>query len=283
MPVQTPPALVGAPALARTYDARAYDDAWSLVEDYFSVLDHQAQHPEQGSTAVSNALELPRSRVRSWLDGAVPDPVRGIQRAEARGWLNAGIRSQRFRGLNVLVAWVFSGGSIGGQWFVPRFAVDGTDEEARIDRAFEAVGVDYDFVRSTSAHRATEYRPVEDGAVLGRVLSVLGAPVGPKNARSAIALPAYLESATDTVRREFAATYLANRGQRSARRSTVTFREDRSAGYLGSLAGLFRAVTDERVTVSGKNVIVSAAAARRIDGWPTVLGDAADESTSIER
>lgn len=262
---------VGGEELARTYNARAYADTWDLVLDYFDVLDYHARHPSRGSTAVGNALDLPRSRVRSWLEGSVPDPVRGIQRAEHRGWLEPDLDSTTFQGLNGLAAWVYSGGSIDSQWYIPRFAVDDADTEARIDRAFDAVGVEYDFTRSAATDRATEYRPVEDAAVLGRVLAVLGAPVGAKNERRRITLPDYLEAAPETVRREFIATYLGNRGQRSTRKSTVTFREDRSGRYLRSLADLFQDCTGERVTVSGKNVIVSGAAARVIDSWPPVL------------
>ena len=258
-------------ALARTYDARSYADTWDAVRDYHAVLDYHARHPDRGSTAVASALDLPRGRVRSWLEGSVPDPVRGIQRASEHGWIDPDLDSGTFRGLNALVAWVFSGGSIDSQWYVPRFSVDREANRELIDRAFETLGVEYDFIRSTSAHRATEYRPVEDAAVLGRVLTVLGAPTGTKNDRSSIELPAYLEGATDLVRREFIQVYLLNRGQRPAGKGTVTFREDRPPVYLASLAELIGATTGERTTVSEKNVIVSTAGAEVIDHWPPVL------------
>ena len=266
-------ATVRAAALARTYDAGAYADTWDVVRDYHAVLDFHARHPDRGSTAVASALDLPRGRVRSWLDGSVPDPVRGIQRASARGWIDVAPESRRFRGLNALVAWVFSGGSIDSQWFVPRFVVDRAATRARLDRAFDAVGVEYDFIRSASAHRAAEFRPVEDGAVLGRVLAVLGAPTGAKNERSPIAVPAYLEGAPDVVRREFLQVYLGNRGQRHPGRATITFREDRPSRYLDALAALVRRTAGERASVSEKNVIVSAAAAAVVDTWSPVLLD----------
>lgn len=258
-------------ALARTYDAQSYADTWDVVRDYHAVLDYHARHPDRGSTAVASALDLPRGRVRAWLEGSVPDPVRGIQRASEHGWIDPGADSGTFRGLNALVAWIFSGGSIDSRWYVPRFSVDREENRELIDRAFEALGVEYDFIRSTSAHRATEYRPVEDAAVLGRVLAVLGAPTGTKNDRSSIHVPAYLDEASDRVRREFIQVYLLNRGQRPAGKGTVTFREDRAPAYLGSLAELIRATTGEQASVSEKNVIISAAAATVIDHWPPVL------------
>jgi len=45
--------------------------------------------PELGSSALATRLKLPRSRIRPWLEGSVPDPVRAIERATAYGWLNA--------------------------------------------------------------------------------------------------------------------------------------------------------------------------------------------------
>lgn len=265
------PGQVRPDALARTYDAGSYADAWDVVRDYHAVLDFHARHPELGSTAIGTALDLPRGRVRSWLEGSIPDPVRGIQRATKRGWLGSDHNSRRFRGLNALTAWVFSGGSIDSQWYVPRFVVDRETNRSPIDRAFDAVGVEYDFVRSSSSHRATEYRPVEDGTLLGRVLAVLGAPVGSKNQRSPTELPDYLEEAPDLVRQEFIQVYLRNRGQRSSTKATVTFREARDQGYLQALAEVIRSETDGRVRVSGMNVIVSAEAATVIDEWPSVL------------
>lgn len=271
MAVSTTEELIEAQDLARTYSAGSYNDPWELVQDYQRVLEYQARHPNLGSTAVGNALELPRSRVRSWLDGGIPDPLRGIQRAETHGWLDLDPQSDVFRGLNVLTAWVFSGGSIEGEWYVPRFAVDGEENEERIDCAFEAVGIEYDFIRSSASNRATEYRPKEDGSILGRILALLGAPIGVKNEGSRIQLPNYLDQVPEPIGREFAITYLGNRGQRTPDKGTVTFREERSRGYLRSLASLFRECTGEQVTVSEKNVVISAAAADVIDRWPPVL------------
>jgi len=51
------------------------------VEDYQRVQKYAAEHQDAGRTAVGNALELPPGRVRGWLDGAKPDPVRGIETA----------------------------------------------------------------------------------------------------------------------------------------------------------------------------------------------------------
>lgn len=95
---------------------------------------------------------------------------------------------------------------------------------------------------------------------------MLGAPVGTKNAAAPIELPDYLTGAPDLIRREFIEVYLRNRGQRSREKETVHFRENRSPTYLRDLAEFIADVTGERVTVSEKNIIVSAAAVRALRG-----------------
>jgi hypothetical protein len=74
-----------AQSIARTYSDRVYPDPWEKVEDYQRVQAYAAEHPNAGRTAVGTALELPAGRVRSWLNGGQPDPVRGIETASAHG------------------------------------------------------------------------------------------------------------------------------------------------------------------------------------------------------
>ena len=57
-----PPEL--AQALARTYDHPSYEDPWGVIEDYKRVQEYHAEHPDVGSHAVAQALDLPRGRIR---------------------------------------------------------------------------------------------------------------------------------------------------------------------------------------------------------------------------
>lgn len=271
---------VGAPVcpreLARTYDRGSYDDPWSAVVDYAAAMAALADDPDLGPTALAREVDVPRSRLRPWLDGSLPDPVRAVERVDALGWLlrdAEAFGTDVGRALNVLATWVFSGGSIKSDTYTPFFTVDDFDDADLLEVAGAVVGVDMDFTRSAAANRATELRPIRNASLLGRVLAVLGAPVGEKNAEADIQLPAYLRSAPEPVPREFAQVYLANRGQRYSDKRTITMQEARSPDYLQSLAALLQRVTDERVTVSGNDVVVSAAAARRIESWPDPFVD----------
>lgn len=257
---------VPGPAFARTYDPPAYEDAWEAVEDYQRTMDAAARYPQKKSGALARRVELPRGRIRPWVDGdAKPDAVRGLQRAEDRGWIDVPQSSAVFRGLNTLVAWVFSSGSISHRNYRPMFVVDGRAAEARLSKAFVQVGLSYQYTRRDESGRADEVVPDADASVLGRVLTVLGAPLGEKSERSAVSLPTYLATAPASVRRAFARTYVLNRGQVTPGKDTVKFREERPESYLSALRSLLRDVTGESVSVSERNVILSADAARALD------------------
>ena len=77
--------------LARTYNTPSYDDPYDAVSDYRRVQRAAANHPNMGSSALSNIVELPRSRIRGWVDDdadSMPDAVRGISVAQNKGWLD---------------------------------------------------------------------------------------------------------------------------------------------------------------------------------------------------
>ncbi|AGB31771.1 hypothetical protein C488_14972 [Natrinema pellirubrum DSM 15624] len=254
--------LVTEQALARTYDSRAYADTYDAVTDYREVMDYAARHPDKGSSAVASALELPRSRIRPWLDGAKPDAVRGLETAREYGWLEAEYGDPAFTALNTLVANVFSGGSIAEQYHQPSFALNHRGEESHVIDALELAGLEYRIVADRDG-RADEARPTEDASVLGRVLAVLGAPVGPK-ADHRLTLPAYLEGAPADVRETFAYAYLENRAVEHQGKATLTLRENRNRDYLESLAALIDDVAGGGVSLRERDIVVSADAAREL-------------------
>lgn len=264
-------ALVPEAAVARTYNSRGYDDPYRAVEDYREVMAFTEDHPDRGSTAIARRFDLPRGRVQPWLDGAQPSCVRGLDTATNHGWIDVDPRSPTFRGLNVLVAWVFSGGSIATDTWAPYFAIDDAEDRDLLDAAAGLVGVDLDVTRAPGEGHGQELRPTADGSVLGRVLVVLGAPRGEKGPDADLSLPTYLEGAPETVRQEFVQVYLGNRGQ-SEPTAVTTLVERRPTDYLESLADFIEAVTGSPVTVSGSNLVLSAEAASAVETWAPPLG-----------
>ncbi|ADB63899.1 hypothetical protein Htur_5011 (plasmid) [Haloterrigena turkmenica DSM 5511] len=251
--------LVTERALARTYDSRAYADTWDAVDDYRRVRDYAHRNPSKGSSAIASALDLPRGRIRPWLDESKPDAVHGLETAREYGWLDCEFGDPAFTALNTLVANVFSGGSLAEQYYQPSFALNRRGEDSHVLDALELAGVDYRVVDDRDG-RADEVRPTDAASVLGRVLSVLGAPVGPK-ADQHLSLPAYLDEAPTEVRETFAYAYLENRAIEHDGKATLTIREERNRDYLEALAGLLASVAGGGVELGERDIVISADAA----------------------
>ena len=264
--------LVPPKEFVRTYDPRAYADPWECLEDYQRTIELAAEQPNLGSAALATRLELPRSRIRPWVreeSPARPDCVRGQQIAEEKGWVSVDPDSSIFEGLNVLVAWIYSGGSIGTKYYVPHFSIDRPENKHRVGNAMDLVDAAYRVNRSDESKRATEIVPTDHASILGRVLTVLGAPIGEKAAQP-LRLPDYLDAVDDTHREQFAITYLLNRGQEKDESDVITLHEERSNSYINELAHFFGTVGDAPARRSGENVIISAEAAREICSGSTI-------------
>jgi len=173
-------------SLARTYSDRVYPDPWEKVEDYQRVQKYAAEHQDAGRTAVGNALELPPGRVRGWLDGAKPDPVRGIETASRYGWLDP--ECDMAGALVELLAHVLAGGSI-NEMFTPAITTGRRTDRAAIEAAFAAVGVDAQSRHADSDGRATELYPTTDASVLGGVSRRDGRPARRKKRGSTLSRP----------------------------------------------------------------------------------------------
>jgi len=257
-------------AFVDSYDSRSYADPWEAVLDYRRVQRYRAEHPDAGRHAVGTALDLPPSRVRGWLNGGRPDAVRGYEHARDRGWLPFEVDSAVGAGLTVLLAWVYAGGSIAAQHYVPYFAVGDTEERGLLERAGDAADADLQVAREEEAGRADEYR---GPTVLGRALAALGAPAGEKHADAVVTLPAVVQNGPERTRERFVATYLMLRAQHetTGNKDRLRFREARSERYLRSLAALLGDVLDADVWQHGRNVVLSHPATEAARALPDPL------------
>ncbi|EMA27313.1 hypothetical protein [Halobiforma nitratireducens] len=250
--------------LAGTYDGGTYDDAYKIVQQYRRVVAYQADHPDKGYVATANALELPRGRVRSWDDGKTPNVVEGIRRARERGWLEVGYDDEQFTALNALVANVYSGGSILPNW-QPTFVLNERGYRSHAIDALELAGVGHTVHEDDPDDvRGPVVRPGADGAILGRVLHVLGAPLGKKSEIDDFSLPAYLEGAPDDTRETFVHSYLANRGAPDTTSDSIQIVEERPPEYRQELAALIESVAGAPVRAGEESVTISAEAARNL-------------------
>ncbi|ELZ47428.1 hypothetical protein C463_02676 [Halorubrum californiense DSM 19288] len=251
-----------APSLSRTYSDRVYPDPWEKVLDYRRVREYAADHPTAGRVRVGRALDLPAERVRGWLDDAVPDPVRGIDTAADRGWLDPGPEGEAAAALVELLAHVLAGGSIPAGNYVPAVTPGERVRAAEIRAAFERVGAETRTRNADAPGRAVEVVPTCDGTVLGRCLVAMGAPTGPKT--SLDHLPAVVWDVPRAIRRSFARTYVRHRGLNYADKSTTRVQVERPRSFIAELRDVLDDVLDEGVSTADAGLTISADAAREL-------------------
>ncbi|WP_281193757.1 hypothetical protein [Halorubrum sp. F4] len=248
-------------SIARTYSDRVYPDPWEKVEDYQRVQAYAAEHPNAGRVAIGNALELPPSRVRGWLNDGKPDPVRGVNTASANGWLDPEPDSDMAGALVELLAHVLAGGSI-DEWFVPAISIGRRIDRKQIEATFAAVGVDVQTRHADSESRSTELYPATDASILGRCLVAMGAPKGVKTALDAV--PAVVWGSPDPIQQRFVEIYVAHRGLHFQTKATTRIQEQRPVSYLKDLHDLIARCVDGNVSVSDGGLTISADAAREL-------------------
>ena len=141
--------------LARTYNTPSYDDPYDAVRDYRRVQKAVAQYPNKGSTALSSVVELPRSRIRAWVDSdGMPDAARGIFNARRQGWVDPD--PEMYEALAALAGHLLGGGSIARKNYVPSVAAGRRVSPDVTANAFRAVGV-----RPTRRHEEEDSRATE--------------------------------------------------------------------------------------------------------------------------
>jgi len=251
-----------AKTLSRTYSDRVYSDPWEKVLDYRRVREYAAEHPKAGRTRVGRALDLPAGRVRGWLKNTVPDPVRGINTAIDRGWLDPDPDNETAAALVELLAHVLAGGSIAAKNYAPAVTPGKRVAVEEIHDAFERVGAETRTRNADATGRATEIVPTCDGTVLGRCLVAMGAPTGVKTALDH--LPPVVWDVPRSVRRSFAQIYVRHRGLNAAGKSTTQVQVERPRSFISELRDVLDDVLDERVTTADAGVTISADAAREL-------------------
>lgn len=268
----TPKPLVGERDIARTYDGSRYSGdvgSWDIVEQYRRVATYRLSNPDSGYTAIASALELPKGRVRSWYEGKTPAVVAGLETARDYGWLEIDTTDPAFEPLNTLVAGIYAAGSLNPDNWIPIFALNEHGFESAIVDALEAAGVGWqEHEEDRDGNRGPTIRPAHDGAVLGRVLHVLGVPIGKKAHLEDLSLPDYLDDAAADVRDSWVRTYLLHRGYEDRTSDSIQILEDRPRSYRRELADLIESVADAPVRAGDQSVTISAEAARALEVAP---------------
>lgn len=223
--------LVTEQALANTYRG-SYRNPWTIVQQYRAVkrrLDAAADPESLSASEMARDVGGDNRRIYHWMkkSKAKPYAVNGLETAAEKGWLNIDFDAPVFTHLNKLMAWILAAGYIDRSTMYPRFVIQGTPYREVLDSIFN--GIDMEFQEESPGINVgtgidpshPQASPRSDGAVLGRVLTVLGAPWGPLS-KGLPALPVYLAVAPTDIQRSYAQVLVFNRWVKTSDPSTIT-------------------------------------------------------------
>lgn len=250
--------------LASTYNHPSYDDPYDAVKDYRRVQRAAANHPDKGSSALSTVVELPRSRIRGWIDDdtdSMPDAARAISVARNRGWIEPS--DDTAVALAGLTGHLLGGGSIAEQSYVPSVCEGRRVTPATIERAFDQLGIRSTRRHEDSNNRATEVLPAERASILGRTLAVWGCPVGGRSDMQS--LPELLFFGGEAAQEAFLQAYILHRAVNYEQKATTNLQGEQPKPFHRAISELIEAVTSENATYHDRGVTVSAAAMRALN------------------
>ena len=148
---------------------------------YLQLYEQLKERDETRYELAKQITDLQRSSIHSWSQGSQPYVKRGIQAADELGWISPPAESNTALALTSLVAWAFARGSIRPDTYYPVFAIRSRDQRMYFEDIADELGFSYDIIRDGNPDLPAEIRPADHGVALGRVLSILGAPLGKKS------------------------------------------------------------------------------------------------------
>lgn len=260
--------------LVRTYNPPSYPDPWDAVQDYERVIAYKAKYPNKGSQAVSSALNLPRGRIRPWIDkGAQPDCYRGLQAALDNNWIIDDWGQDKARALNCLASWLLSSGSIDDRW-VSKFVTDNDQHEIDTLRRYaRAADVELELTRPDDESRPMEWQPTANASVLGRVLYTWTGLRGYKTAEL-VRFPEYPQFAPQNIVKDFLRIYIRQRGvNRTDKGEFIQITAKRSDAFRDSLAEyLERVVSDtDAIRATAWPLRIYEPALSELKGYPELV------------
>lgn len=250
--------------LARTYNHPSYDDSYDAVRDYRRVQRTAARNPNKGSQALSTLVELPRGRIRGWVDGentGMPDAVRAITVAQNKGWLNP--TGDTAVALASLMGHLLGGGSIAKQNYTPSVCEGRRVSTKTIEPAFRRLGISTTTRHTDATDRATEIVPTQYSSILGRTMVAYGCPAGGRN--DIVSVPKLLDQMDTTGHTAFLEAYVLHRGVNYRQKATSRLQGEQPLEFHRAIAGLIESATGESTRADKRGVTVSAAAMRALN------------------
>ncbi|MFC6953797.1 hypothetical protein [Halorubellus litoreus] len=239
--------------------------AEELVDDYREYQNYSDEHPQEGPTLVSRALDMPHGRIKEWHNGVQPDGYRAISFLEQNGWFDK-IPASTTNSLNRLIAWLLASGCVKSRGFQPRFTLHDSNDIYRLSSGLRNLGLKHDIQHREG--RPDEVTIPEQSSVAGRAFVAAGVPRGTDHYQ-VDRLPEYLNYATTAMRRKFIESYLLTRAAEAPEpwATRIELRSTRPASYIDDFETLCRQEAGRsHVERAGCSVFLSPVALERITG-----------------
>ena len=259
--------LVTEKSFVNTYRG-SYRNPWTVIQNYREAqnrLETVESPDELSASQIARELKQPPQRVYHWLkQGSKPYALNGLIKVNQMGWVGFDLDSDIMTQLNKLVAWILSGGNITRTNMHPKFVLRGDPHQTLLDSIFDDLGVSFKEETSTVPFNQIEEEqhphahPGNKGALLGRVLSVLGAPVG-SPLKGLVSFPPYLYVASKELKESFARILILNLASNSTSTSDSQIEivsPNYSRGLTKSLYQFFQNLDGESVDVSAEGVVL---------------------------
>jgi len=193
--------------------------------------------------------DLQLSSIQSWSQGSRPYVKNGVETVRELGWITPPAEGKTALALTSLVAWAFARGSIRADTYYPVFTVSSRDHRTFFEEIADELNFSYDIIREDDPSLPGEARPADNSAVLGRLLSVLGAPLGKKSGYIHIP-PVYLYYSSAHARR-FIETWCKHYAD-GDEKLTITVPPRLGARFADGLKGLLTEQLGWPTTQTGK-------------------------------
>jgi hypothetical protein len=249
-----------------------------MINQYLQAMKWGERHLGVRPEEITDNLEFPERRVRSWYKGNKPRVMQKVETADNYGWFDATWDSNIGQEFNSIITGVFSDDYLkpfGQVSITLNERVDSQTEE-RLRLALQTLIGSSKRSHDDYPNQASQLCPGVDQSLLARAFTALGAPTGRKNKESNINISEFLSIAPDMIRREFVVPYVVLRGTRRDD-GAVDIVEERPQSYLDSLRELIVDVTGETVTVRTNRLFLKKATAERL---PTLITWDCGESNS---
>ncbi|WP_390215230.1 hypothetical protein [Halobaculum halobium] len=249
--------IISEAGLARTYDHPSYVDAADAVDDYKRVKQYASHHPDHGRTRVGSALDLPPSRVRSWIDDGKPDAVRGTEIAREYGWLDMTTDSRVGRSFAIVVAGVYTCGGISAENYGPSWNPSSPTVRSLIEEALTTLDTGVTTRHEGDLDRPTELVPARNAVLFGRVMAAAGVHIG--EASQVGALPEWILELPEDAKETLGTIWIHERMTKDPNRNTVKLQmRSRTQLYRKAVGKLVECAIDGSVTVTEQNIIIPA-------------------------